>query len=67
MVARLLRRLRHAVEIPDEIADLCFHACWLHHAANEHRSSSSSAPRPFFKMVQWLALHRSHPRRWRNQ
>jgi hypothetical protein len=65
-VGRLLRRFRHAVEIPDAIADLCFHACWLHHAVNEHHSSGSSAPRPFFKIMQWLVLHRFYPHRWRN-
>jgi hypothetical protein len=66
VVGRLLRRFRHAVEIPDAIADLCFHACWLHHAVNEHHSSGSSAPRPFFKIMQWLVLHRFYPHRWRN-
>jgi len=62
-VARLLKRLRDVIEIPDEVAELCFHACWLHHAANEHRVAVAGAPRPFFKIVQQLALHR-HQFRW---
>lgn len=65
-VRALLRRVRVAVEIPDEIAELCFHACWLHHAANEHRSGGSSAPRPFLNIVQSLALYRSHFSGWMN-
>ena len=65
-VRRFLRRLRNSVEISDDIADLCFHACWLHHAANEHRFSGSSAPRPFLKIVQSLALYRSHFSGWMN-
>jgi len=62
-VRRFLRPLRDAVEISDEMAELCFHACWLHHAANEHRVAVAGAPRPFFKIVQQLALHR-HQFRW---
>jgi hypothetical protein len=66
-VARLLRRLRHVINISDAMAELCFHACWLHHAANEYRSNGSYDPRPFFKIVQWLVLHRSHLHRCRNE
>ncbi len=59
VVAQFQSRLRQAVPIPHDAADLCFHVCWLHHAANEHRSSSHSDPRPFLEIVQWLALNRS--------
>ena len=59
VVTRFQERLSNVVQVPLEIADLCFHACWLHHAANEHRSAKPSGPRPFLKIVQWLALHRS--------
>jgi Phosphotransferase enzyme family len=62
-VRQFLKPLRDAVEISDEMAELCFHACWLHHAANEHRAAVAGAPRPFFKIVQQLALHR-HQFRW---
>jgi hypothetical protein len=58
IVARLLRHLVHAIEIPTEVIDLCFHACWLHHAVNEHHVSKPSDTRPFLQIVQLLALHR---------
>jgi hypothetical protein len=65
-VRRFLKRLRDAIEISDEMAELCFHACWLHHAANEHHFSGSSDPRPFLKIVQSLARDRSHFGEWMN-
>ena len=65
-VRRFVRRLRNSIEISDEIAELCFHAGWLHHAANEHRSSGFSDPRPFLKIVQSLARYRSHFTEWMN-
>ena len=65
-VRRFLKRLREVVDTSDEMADLCFHACWLHHAANEHRSSGSSGPRPFLQIVQLLALYRSRFNAWMN-
>jgi hypothetical protein len=64
MVGQFLTQLRRVVQIPDEIVDLCFHACWLHHAANECRSTGPSDRRPFLKLVQWLALNRSYVSKW---
>jgi hypothetical protein len=58
-VARLHMRLMRSLEIPADVADLCFHACWLQHAADEHRVNEPSTRRRFLKIVQWLALHRS--------
>ncbi len=55
LVVRILRRLVHAIEIPADAIDLCFHACWLHHAVNEHYVSKPSDPRPFLEIVQRLA------------
>jgi len=52
-------RLRSATEISPDLAELCFHACWLHHASNEHRVSQPGAPRPFLQIVQWLVLNYS--------
>ncbi len=54
----LLKRLIKVIGIPVEVADLCFHACWLHHAANEHHSSVPSDSRPFLQILQYLALYR---------
>ena len=64
MVGQFMTRLRRVVQIPDEMAGLCFHACWLHHAANELHSTSPSDPRPFLQIVQWLALNRSLVSKW---
>lgn len=58
-VARLQMRLRRSLEIPANVVDLCFHACWLQHAADEHRANEPSNRRRFLNIVQWLALHRS--------
>jgi hypothetical protein len=59
VVAHFQNRLSRIIQIPADMADLCFHACWLHHAANEHRSSKNSNPKPFLKIMQWVTSHRS--------
>ena len=64
IVGQLLVRLRRVVNVPDAIVELCFHACWLHHAANEFRAVKPSDPRPFLKIVQWLALNRPRVGSW---
>ena len=53
---RLLNaRLAQALELEPALAKLCFHACWLHHAANEHRSSGDGDSRPFLEILRWVA------------
>jgi len=64
MVGQCLARLRRVVQIPDKMVELCFHACWLHHAANEYRSTGPSDPRPFLQLVQWLSLNRGNLCQW---
>jgi len=64
MVGQYLARLRRVVQIPDEMVGLCFHACWLHHAANEYRSTGPSDPRPFLQLLQWLSLNRANLCQW---
>jgi hypothetical protein len=64
LVRQLLGRLRRVVGVPDEIVELCFHACWLHHAANECRTAKSSDPPRFLKIVQWLVLNRPRVGSW---
>jgi hypothetical protein len=64
MVGQCLARLRRVVQIPDEMVGLCFHACWLHHAANEYRSTGTSDPRPFLQLVQWLSRNRADLCQW---
>lgn len=63
-IRELLMRLRRFVRAPDDMVELCFHACWLHHAANERRRGDPSDPRPFFKIVQWLVLNRPRVGGW---
>ena len=63
-VTRLQIHFRRSLQISPEVADLCFHACWLRHAANEYVSDSDR--RRFFNIVQILALHRSSTYSWVN-
>jgi len=46
--------LRDALSVSKPVRDLCFHACWLHHAANEFRSRAAG-PRPFTAIVELVA------------
>jgi hypothetical protein len=54
-VASLRRRLETALGISPQLSELCFHACWLHHAANELRATSAAGPRPFLSILAWAA------------
>ena len=55
--------LRRSLKIPPDVADLCFHACWLRHAANEYRSDPPNRRR-FINVVRFLAAHRSDTISW---
>ena len=52
-VARWQARLTNVLGLPDELQELCFHACWLHHAANEAQAPHQA--RPFRALVEWAA------------
>ena len=54
-VRGLLERLRAALALAPPVAELCFHACWLHHAVNEQRSTPAGAARPFLEALQAVA------------
>ena len=59
LATRVWTRLARELALPDEIVTLSFHACWLHHAANEaSRPCGPSDPRPFLEIVRWLARTR---------
>jgi hypothetical protein len=61
---RLLNaRIAEALELEPALQELCFHACWLHHAANEHRSSRPGEPRPFLEILRWVARRELDRRR----
>ena len=64
VMGQFLSRLRRVVQVTDEIVGLCFHACWLRHAANEYSATGPSVPHPFLEVVQWLALNRSRVSKW---
>jgi len=52
-----IKRLKRATRLPDELADLCVHACWLHHAANEQERDANASSGPFLEIAQWLTLN----------
>jgi hypothetical protein len=56
LVAQFQGQICRALEIPDEMVDLYFHSCWLHHAINEQNSISPMDQHPFFEIVQLCAL-----------
>jgi Phosphotransferase enzyme family len=58
IVIRFLKRDMRALGITTRFAELCLHACFLHHAANEQRVREPDDPQPFFQIVQWLAENR---------
>jgi hypothetical protein len=53
----LARQSRMVLEldVDRDVADVCFHACWLGHAANEHRAAGPGDERPFLAIVERLA------------
>jgi hypothetical protein len=59
LVAAWQERLQSIIGLSSDFAEFCFHACWLHHASNENEVIHPEEPRPFFEIVQWLALHES--------
>jgi hypothetical protein len=55
-IGPLTERAIAALSLSPAAADLCFHACWLRHAANER--ATDGADGPFAEIVRWLA-HRA--------
>jgi len=56
-IRRLVQQMHRAIPIPQAIGELCFHICWLHHAANEHQVRRELDAGPFLRIIQWLAQH----------
>jgi hypothetical protein len=48
-------RIRAASGLPAGLIPLCFHACWLQHAANEARTPPLGPERPFLGVLRTLA------------
>jgi hypothetical protein len=59
LIAELQRRFTYTRNIAVPAMDLCFHACWIQHAVNEHGAGHPHGQRSFFRIVQWLASHPS--------
>jgi hypothetical protein len=61
-VASLDRQAEHeahltrALELDPLVADVCFHACWLRHAANERAAGGEAAP--FLEIVRTIGARR---------
>ena len=60
-IAAYRARMGQALGIGSAWAQLCFHACWLHHAANEQRARPAGQLGPFGQIVAWLACHYHQP------
>jgi hypothetical protein len=56
LATRRWRQLAQDLSLSREVVTLAFHACWIHHAANETAAlAGRPGPRPFLDVVQWLA------------
>lgn len=63
VIRRLATNFKRAIPTAGGILEMAFHSCWLHHAANEYRSTGESRGE-FIKIVQWLATNRSDIAPW---
>lgn len=54
-VERLRGRMATVLGLDEVVQTLCFHACWLHHAANEADRSAYSTRGPFVTILQTIA------------
>ena len=61
-VAGLTGAIADALEIAPAVRELCFHACWLHHAANEAGRARERGVGPFGAILREVA---SAPERYR--
>ena len=52
---QLRRRLASALELDEVVQRLCFHACWLHHAANESDRSTGPSRGHFVTILETIA------------
>jgi hypothetical protein len=54
-VRRLLDRLAATLGLETVVREVCFHACWLHHASNEELRGSDPVARPFRSILELVA------------
>jgi hypothetical protein len=48
-------RLCRSLGLSETLAALCFHACWVQHAADEVAEGTAMEPGPFLRIVERLA------------
>jgi hypothetical protein len=54
-VHALTRRLAESLGVTPSLREICFHACWLHHAGNEQVSAGANVPGPFTTILRTVA------------
>jgi Ser/Thr protein kinase RdoA (MazF antagonist) len=54
-VRQLLDRLATILGLEAVVQEVCFHACWLHHASNEELRGSDPVVRPFRSILELVA------------
>lgn len=53
------RALLLAAGMEHTMLSVCFHACWVRHAANELQKKPDAARKPFLSIMEWIAAHPS--------
>ncbi len=51
------RALLQAAGADRTVLPVCFHGCWLRHAANELQKKPDASSKPFLAIVDWIAAH----------
>ena len=51
------RALMEAARMDRTMLPVCFHACWLRHAAHEREKKPEADRKPFLEIVDWIAAH----------
>lgn len=54
-VRALARRLADSLELDPVVREVCFHACWLHHASNEASRGTDPGAAPFGSILATVA------------
>jgi aminoglycoside phosphotransferase (APT) family kinase protein len=60
LLERLRSRAATTLGLDEIVQTVCFHACWLHHAANEVEKSTDPVRGPFVTILQTIARAPEH-------
>lgn len=55
-VMRMAKSIAQVVQLPVAMIPICFHACWVQHAANELEKRPHAPVKPFLALVERLSL-----------